>query len=265
MALPECDVCARRAGDAVCGICHRRRWCVRRVSSRRAIDRGADHVQSQSTECQERDRAPHEWNCSPTTGPVLALPWAAEQLDEVVEAACAPLLQWEDLVLTADAHDEHLDAAHLPSAVAFRGSSPLCPMRPRSPTRARTEHIARLPAVFRCHERLLAARTPHHPFRAPIVALSRLLLLHTLPRQAPAFAPRLAAVVAAMSVRYRHPLAAAQLLARPAQLSPGEYAAAIYALLTALSRPCEDVGALQRWAALYTAWDRLWDYETEDA
>jgi hypothetical protein len=111
---------------------------------------------------------------------------------------------------------------------------------------------------------MLASRTSTHPFRAPIVTLSRLLLLHTLPRQAPAFAFHLADVLTDMSVRYKHPLQVDKVLARPAQLSPGEYTALIYAMLTALSNPCDDVEALQRWAALYMAWDRLWDYETNE-
>jgi hypothetical protein len=128
---------------------------------------------------------------------------------------------------------------------------------------SRAERFARLPPAFRCHEQILAARTASHPFRAPIVTLSRLLLLHTLARQPPAFGARLAAVVGGMAAHFRHPLRADKVLARPAALSPGEYAALIWAMLTALAHPPDDLEALGRWAALFTAWERLWDCSDE--
>jgi hypothetical protein len=111
---------------------------------------------------------------------------------------------------------------------------------------------------------MLAADAAKYPFRAGIVTLSRLFLMHFMARRPSGLTARLTHAVARVSqINSRHPLHVPKILTRPADLSPGEYAALIEPMMSITSEGAGDADALEKWGALYTAHEELWDVEYE--
>jgi hypothetical protein len=119
--------------------------------------------------------------------------------------------------------------------------------------------VDQLSAHIRCHDPILAANVVY-PFRQAIVNLSRLYLLHFVARRPSGATARLTRAIDTFSRGIsRHPLHAAKILTRPADLSPGEYAALVHPMLTVVTECPDNMETMERWTALWTALDELWE------